>query len=342
MSSPKVLLTGITGFLGSHTAIQLLNKGYEVVGTLRDMGRADSIRAVLGKHTPHLDRLHLAQAELTDAQVWPRLMQGVQYVQHIASPFPRVLPKNDDELVVPAREGVLGILRAASASGVKRVVLTSSSGAVLYGKPSAQRSGVFDETTWTDVTDMQDTTPYFRSKTIAERAAWDFMASDRSGMELSTVLPGAILGPLLEEDFSGSANIVIKSLDGSVPAVPNIGFDMVDVRSVAELLVLAMEKPQAANQRYIGSEGYLSFKDVADILRAAYPKRRIPSRVLPNFAVRLFSYVDPTLKPILLDLGARRELNNNKAIQQLGWRPRTPKEGVLACAASAIALGVVK
>lgn len=342
MSAPKVLLTGITGFLGSHTAIQLLNKGYEVVGTMRDLARADSIRAVLGKHTTHLDRLHLAQAELTDAQVWPGLMQGVQYVQHIASPFPKVLPKNDDELVVPAREGVLSILRAASQHGVKRVVLTSSSGAVLYGKPKAQRSGVFDETVWTDATNLEDTTPYFRSKTIAERAAWNFMASDRSGMELTTVLPGAILGPLLEEDFSGSANIVIKSLDGSIPAVPNIGFDAVDVRSVANLLLLAMEKPQAANQRYIGSEGYLSFKDIADILRQEYPKRRIPSQVLPNFAVRLFSNIDPTLKPILLELGARREVDNKKAIQQLGWQPRRPKEGVLACAASAIALGVVK
>ncbi len=342
MDSKKVLLTGITGFLGSHTAIQLLNKGYEVTGTLRSMKRADAIRQVIARHTPHIQNLQLAEADLTDARVWQKLTQAMDYVQHIASPFPRVLPKSDDELLLPARNGALNVLKAAAAQGVKRVVLTSSTGAILYGKARQARSGTFDEQTWTDASNLEDTTPYFRSKTLAEKAAWDFIRQDDSGLELVTVLPGAILGPVLEEDFGNSANIVIKALDGSIPAIPNIGFDMVDVRSVAELLILAMEMPQAANQRYAGAAGYLKFKEVADILRQAYPQRKIPAVALPDFLTRLFSHIDPTLKPVLVDLGVERKINNAKAINELGWQPIPVKEAVLACAQSVLELGIVK
>ncbi|MCU0433120.1 MAG: aldehyde reductase [Bacteroidia bacterium] len=337
----KVLLTGVTGFLGSHTAIQLLSKGYEVTGTLRDMSREKSIREVIARYadTTHL---HLVKADLSDTEIWNTLTRGMDYVQHIASPFPRILPKNEQELIGPARAGTLAILKAAAANGVKRVVLTSSSSAILYGRAKDQRSGTFDETVWTDVSNLADTTPYFRSKTIAEKAAWDFIKNDTSGLELATVLPGAILGPVLEEDFGTSANIVIKSLDGTMPAIPAIGFDMVDVRSVAELLLLAMEKPEAANQRYAGSSGYLTFKQVVETLREAYPQRKFPKMSLPDFAVRLFSNFDKTLKPILIDLGVERKINHSKAVQQLGWNPIPVKQAVLACAESVFKTGILK
>ncbi|MCO6492555.1 MAG: NAD-dependent epimerase/dehydratase family protein [Phaeodactylibacter sp.] len=197
----KALLTGVTGFLGSHTAIQLLNKSYQVVGTLRDMARAEEIRQVIAQHTSNIDKLSFAEADLTDAAVWPDLTKGVDYVLHIASPFPRELPKSEDDLIVPARQGALNVLSAAAKNGVKRVVLTSSTGAILYGKDRANRSGTYDETDWTDVTNRADTTPYFRSKTMAERAAWDFIEKDGSGLELVAICPGAILGPVLEKDF---------------------------------------------------------------------------------------------------------------------------------------------
>jgi len=339
--SNKVLLTGITGFLGSHTAIQLLNKGYTVIGTLRDPSRSQSIKEVIAQHAP-VEKLSFAQAGLKDVMVWKKLTKDVDYVMHIASPFPRKLPKKEDELIIPAKQGTLNILRAAANNGVKRVVLTSSSGAIIYGKPKDQRNGTYTEEDWTDVSNKKDSTPYFRSKTMAEKAAWDFMERDQSGMELTTICPGAILGPVLEKDFGTSANIVIKTMDGSTPAIPQIGFDVVDVRSVADLHIKAMEKPEAAGERFIGSAGFLSFKDVADILREAYPNRKIPKAVLPNFAVRLFSNFDATLKPILVDLGTVRMVDNSKAKRLLNWNPLSPREAVLACAESVMEQGLVK
>ncbi|MCB0637865.1 MAG: aldehyde reductase [Lewinella sp.] len=341
-TNQTVLLTGVTGFLGSHTTIQLLEKGYRVIGTLRKLDRAPAIQAVIARHTDRVDQLSFAEADLRDAAVWPRLMAGVDYVQHIASPFPRVLPKNDDELLIPARDGALQVLRAAAQHGVRRVVLTSSTGAIVYGKTPEQRSATFTESDWTDVTNRRDTTPYFRSKTMAERAAWGFIAEDDSGLELTTVCPGAILGPVLEADFGTSANMVIKTMDGSSPAIPRIGFDMVDVRSVADLLIRAMEMPGAAGQRYIASAGYRTFKQLADTLREAYPDRKIPSRMLPNLMVRLIARIEPSLKPILVDLGVERRVSNEKAMRELNWSPRPVEEAILACAGSLIDHGIIK
>ncbi|MCB0630536.1 MAG: NAD-dependent epimerase/dehydratase family protein [Saprospiraceae bacterium] len=342
MSNKNVLLTGITGFLGSHTAIRLLEKGYCVTGTLRDAGRADPIRKVIGQHTTHLDQLVIKEADLNDREVWFRLAEGMDYIQHIASPFPRTLPKDETKLLQEAKQGALNVLEAAAARHVKRVVMTSSTGAVLYGKTEAQLAGTFDETDWTDVNNLSDTTPYFRSKTLAERAAWDFMEKDESGLELTTVLPAAILGPVLEKDFGTSANMVIKMLDRSAPALPGIGFDIIDVRSVADLLILCMESDRSAGERYIASSGYLTFRDMALILKQQFPDRKIPTVQLPNFMVRLFSNIDPTLKPILVDLGVERKLDRSKAVKELQWQPLPAEEAVTSCAKSILDLGIVK
>lgn len=161
-------------------------------------------------------------------------------------------------------------------------------------------------------------------------------------MDISVVCPGAILGPVLEDDFGTSANIIIKMLDGSMPAIPDIGFEVIDVRSVADLLIRAMELPQAANQRYIGAAGFMKFKDIVAILKTAYPQRKMPQRKLPDWLVRLFSNFERALKPILNDLGTERRLDNSKAKQQLNWQPLSLKEAVLSCAASVIELGIVK
>lgn len=337
----KVLLTGITGFLGSHTAIQLLNKGYLVLGTLRNINRADEIKEVISEHTKNIDSLSFAEANLNDIDVWGSLMKDIDFVLHIASPFPRTLPKKEEELIEPAKNGTLNILKAASKNGIKRVVMTSSSGAIVYGKDKNQRSNTYNEEHWTNVNNKKDSTPYFRSKTIAEKAAWDFIKQDETGMELTTICPGAILGPVLEKDFGTSANIVIKTIDGSSPAIPKLGFDMVDVRSVADLHIRAMEMPEASGQRFVGSSGFLSFKEVADILRKKYPKKKIPKMVLPNFAVRLFSNFDQTLKPILIDLGVERKVDNSKAQKLLKWKPISNEEAVLSCAESVIKFGIV-
>ena len=338
----KVLLTGISGFLGSHTALHLLEKGYEVTGTLRSTKRAESIRTLLARHTEHVDNLRFAQAELTDKQVWLDLTRGMDYVQHIASPNPRELPKHEDELIMPAKNGVLNVLQAAAANGVKRVVLTSSASAVTYGRPKGRESGLYDESMWTDVTNLADTTPYFRSKTIAEKAAWDFMAADTSGLELATVLPSLILGPVLEEDYGNSANAVLKLLDGSMPAVPALGFDVVDVRSVADLLRRAMEQPAAAGQRFLGTGTFLTMAQLAALLRTRFPGRKIPRRQLPNVLTRLLGWFDPAIRPVLIDLGQRRKGDNQKAKQLLHWQPLDAQEAVISCAESLLALGLVK
>ena len=338
----NVLLTGVSGFLGAHTAIQLLEKGYEVTGTLRNLDRAASIKTMLAQHTPHVDRLHFAQAELTDAAVWLELTKGMDYVQHVASPFPRELPKHEDELIVPAKNGVLYVLQAAAANHVKRVVLTSSSGNLLYGKPKGQESGTFDETVALKGQNMDDLTPYLKSKLMAEKAAWDYMATDTSGLELVAVLPGLMLGPVLESDFGTTADIVLKMLNGSLPAMPATGFDLADVRSVADALVLAMETPAAAGQRVAVSAGFLTLREVADILRQQYPARKIPHRVMPDVLTRVVSWFDSSLAPVLLDLGRERKVNHHKAEQLLGWHPMDNREAVLSCARSLLDLGLVE
>lgn len=220
----QVFLTGISGFLGSHTAIQLLEKDYQVIGSLRDLSRAKSIKDVIHTHTSKIDNLSFVEADLNDENIWQLIIKDVDYVQHIPSPFPTNLPKKEDDLILPAKNGVLNVLKAASQNGVERVVVTSSAASIVYGKEKNKRSGRFDETTWTDETNLDDNTSYSRSKTIAEKLAWEFIKKDKSGLELTTVCPGLILGPLLEADFSASANVVIKALNG-MPGIPQIGFD---------------------------------------------------------------------------------------------------------------------
>jgi dihydroflavonol-4-reductase len=337
----KILLTGITGFLGSHIAIQLLDKGYEVRGTLRDITRAESMRTIIAAHAKHIDKLSFFAADLTDAPVWDDATRGMNLVIHVASPLPQTLPKHENDLIIPAKEGTLNVMRAASKNGVRRVVLTSSTAAIVYGKERDQRSGWYDEDDWTDLTCKADTTPYPRSKTIAEKAAWDFFAKDDRGMDLVTVCPGTILGPVLESDTGTSANIVIKLMDGSSPGIPRIGFDVVDVRSVADLHIKAMEAPAAAGERFIGSAGFLSFQDIADILRREYPDRKIPKHILPDWFVRLYSFVEPKLKPILNDLSVERRVDHSKAERLLGWKPIPPGEAVLGCAESLCRLNLV-
>jgi len=205
MNNKRILLTGITGFLGSHTAIQLLNRGYEVVGTLQNKDRINSIREIIGKNTANIDKLTFAIANLNDSAIWFELTKNIDCVHHIASPFPRELPKHENDLIVPAKQGTLNVLKAASANNVKRVVMVSSIAAIVYGKSKDELNKVFDESDWTDETSDKDTTPYFKSKAIAEKAAWEFIKQNNSNLELVTVCPGAILGPVLENDFGTSA-----------------------------------------------------------------------------------------------------------------------------------------
>jgi len=341
MKEKTVLVTGISGFLGLHTAVGLLERGYRVLGTVRNLSRVPELKSVLEKNNLNPDGVEFAEADLLDKEVWFGLARQVDFILHIASPFPREMPRDPQELIRPAREGVLNVLRAAAVAEVQRVVLVSSVGAIGYGKARGQRSGLFTEEDWTDDTNLKDTTPYFRSKTIAEKVAWEFMAGDHSGLEFSVVCPSAILGPVLERDFGTSANMIVKMLDGSAPAVPRGGYDVIDVRSVVDLLVRAMEQPSAAGERFIAAAGYLSFREITTLLRKNFPAYSVPRISMPDFLVRVMARFEPSLKPLLIELGVKRRYDHSKAGEVLGWKPITPQDAVLSCADSLIDLGIV-
>jgi nucleoside-diphosphate-sugar epimerase len=239
----KVLVTGGSGFIGSHAIVQLLAAGYQVRTTVRDLKREKEVRAMLrnGGAEPG-SRLSFVSADLTRDAGWAEAVEGCEYVLHVASPLPPSVPKHEDELIVPARDGALRVLRAARDAGVKRVVLTSSFAAVGYGyKPQAKP---FDETNWTQL-EGDDVAPYTKSKALAERAAWDFLVREGGALELSVVNPVGVFGPVLGPDYSASILIVQRLMDGALPGSPTLSFGIVDVRDVIDLHIRAMTRPEA-------------------------------------------------------------------------------------------------
>ncbi|WP_293946862.1 MULTISPECIES: hypothetical protein [unclassified Sphingobacterium] len=211
--------------------------------------------------------------------------------------------------------------------------MTSSLAAVAYGRSVKDPNKVFTEKDWTDSNSKGDLTPYYKSKAIAEKAAWDFIENNPNSFELVTVCPGAILGPVIEKDYGTSAEIIVVLLSRSYRALPKIGFDIVDVRSVTDLLIRAMEYPQAAGNRYIASSGYLTLKNVAIILKEQFPERKIPTAEFPNFITRMLAQVRPELKPVLLEM-VRRKTDISRATNELGWQPIGIREAVIACTES--------
>ncbi len=340
MAGDTVLVTGATGFIAMHTILALLDKGYVVRGTARSKARQDTLNETLSAYAGKPVSIDIVEADLSDDAGWREAADGCQFVQHIASPIPPELPRNADELITPARDGALRALRAAKDAGVKRVVMTSSVAAIAYGW-GASRPETLDETHWSNPDNIKDNTAYTRSKTIAERAAWDYVKGEGAGLELATVNPVAVLGPVMSGDFSASVEIVTQIMGGKLPAIPRIGFQIVDVRDVADAHVSAMETPEAAGERFIVGDDFLWFEDVANVLREAYPDRKIPKGRLPSFLVQIFAMANPPLKQIIPELGKRRFASNEKAKRVLNWSPRSAKEATLAAAESLMKHGVV-
>jgi len=338
-----VLVTGGSGFIGSHAILQLLNAGHRVRTSVRSLNREPDVRAMLkqGGSDPG-DRLLFVAADLEMDSGWPTAVAGCDYVLHVASPFPASVPSHDDELIVPAREGALRVLRASRDAGVKRVVLTSSFAAIGYGHPPQEKP--FDETFWTNP-DAPGTTAYVKSKTIAERAAWDFIENEGAGLELSVVNPVGVFGPVLGPDFSTSILIVQRMLDGAIPGCPKLNFGAVDVRDTVDLHIRAMTDPAAKGERFLAVAGdFMSILEIAQILKAhlGAAARKVPTRELPNWLVRLASLRDPAVKQILPELGKTKNATNAKARRILGWSPRSNQESILSTAESLIRLGLVK
>lgn len=336
----RVLVTGGTGFVGGHAIMQLLDAGYDVRTTIRNLARAGDVRATVGDGRA-TDHLEVVAADLTKDDGWAEATRGCKFVLHVASPFPAKQPKDDSELIVPAREGTLRVLRAARDAGVERVVVTSSFAAIGYGHPTTDAA--FTEDDWTDPRGA-DVQPYMRSKVLAERAAWEFIEREGGGLELAVVNPVGIFGPALGADLSGSLGIIKTMLDGGMPACPRVYFGVVDVRDVVDLHLRAMTTPNAKGERFLAVAGEpISMLDAARILHARLGAgaSRAPTKQLPDWLVRALSLVKPQLREVVPQLGIKRRASNEKAKRELRWSPRSTEDTIAATGESLLQRGLV-
>ncbi|KAB1231685.1 SDR family oxidoreductase [Chryseobacterium viscerum] len=330
-----VLVTGGSGFIASYCMIALLNHGYKVRATLRSLNKSELVKQMLKEGGINsFENLTFAEADLEDELSWEKAAEGCQYVIHTASPTPHTDAKTEDDFVIPAKNGVLFVLRAAKKAGVKRIVLTSAFGAVSYG---TLKNTPYTEEDWTVLNDT--VAPYQRSKTISERAAWDFIQNEGNGMELSVVNPTTVMGPVLSNDYAHSIQIIKQMLNGEMKGCPKLVTGFVDVRDVADLHLKALRMPEANGQRFIAVAGEaLSMLEVAAVLRKNLGKvaDKAPTRELPNWIIRLFAVFNPKLKMIVPHLGLVKRASSEKAKKLLGWKPRKPEEAILAAAESLI------
>jgi dihydroflavonol-4-reductase len=327
-----VLVTGGSGFLGGWCLVELLRRGYQVRTTVRDIAREPELRARLEPEVAAGDRLSVLTADLCDDKGWREAVDGCDYVLHVASPFPAVQPDDPDDLIVPAREGTLRVLGAALDAGVGRVVVTSSVAAVRGSVDSA--SAPLTEADWTDP-DHPGLTPYARSKTLAEQAAWDFVKGRGEAEKLAVLNPGAILGPALGDEQSSSLQLIQRLLNG-MPGTPRIGFSVVDVRDVAELQIAAMTAAEAGGERFIAVARFQWMSEVAEVLRdrLGTDASKVPKRGVPNLLVRGMALFDPSVRSIVGQLGQKVELSSEKAESVLGFSPRPVEETIVDCARS--------
>ena len=338
-----ILVTGGSGFIASRTILQLLSAGHSVRTTVRTLTREPEVRAMLSQGGVRAgDRLSFFAADLQNDGGWTAAVVHCDYVLHMASPLPPGVPKHEDELIVPAREGALRVLRASRDAGVKRVVLTSSFAAIGYGHPP--QNVPFDETSWSDITG-NDVTAYVKSKTLAERAAWDFIAREGRDLELSVINPVVVFGPVLGPDYSTSILLIQRLMSGAMPGSPRLSFGVVDVRDVADLHIRAMTHPAAKGERFLAvAANFMLIHDIAMVLkrRMGEAGKKVPSRQLPNWLVRIAALRDPMVKQVLPELGKLKNATNEKARRLLGWSPRSSEEAIIASAESLLDLGLLK
>ncbi len=328
----SVLVTGGTGFLGGWCIASLLERGYEVRTTVRDLVREQAVRdAVVAAGIDSGSRLSVLAADLRSDGGWAEAVGGCRYVVHVASPFPPVQPKDPEELIVPARDGALRVLRAALDAGVERVAMTSSIAAVRSERHSSE-AAPYTEADWTDGDDSSRT-PYVRSKTLAEQAAWQHARAVGAEDRLATINPGAIIGPPLSDDHSYSLQVVQRLLAG-MPAAPRLGFTFVDVRDVADLHIRALSDPGGGGERFIATDQFLWLSEVAAILRGRLgdAARKVPTRVAPDLLIRAMALFDGSLRSVVGDLGKRSWFSSEKARTTLGWTTRAVEDSIEDCA----------
>lgn len=337
-----VLVTGGSGFIAVHCILKLLQQGYTVRTTLRSLSRQDEVKQMLkvGGITS-FDNLSFIEANLSDNKNWNESVKGCEYVLHVASPTPAIKFQHEDELINPAKDGVLRVLRASRDANVKRVVLTSAFGAIGVGHKD--RKTPYTEKDWTNLN--ADVHAYQKSKTIAEKAAWDFIKNEGGNLELSTVNPVGVMGPILGADYSHSHQMIRQMLEGEIKACPKITSCYVDVRDVADLHLLAMTNLKAKGERFLATSGEaLSMLDAANILkqRLGEDAKKVPARELPNWLLRIAALRNPSLKMLVTLLGQYMQASGEKAKHLLNWSPRSNEEAIVATAESLLRLGLIK
>ena len=341
MKTSPILVTGASGFVAIHTIIQLLEQGYAVRGTIRSLKKEADLRKTISRYVQANDRLEILPADLEQAAGWEGAMSGVETVLHVASPFPLFEPEKEDDLIIPAVQGTLRVLRAAHNAGVKRVVQVSSVAAISSGHNGENKT--FTEADWSDLT--KDIGAYAKSKTLAERAAWDFIngAENTNKIELATINPPLIMGPVPNKDFRTSIELVRTIMLGQVPGVGRIKMGVVDVRDVASAIILAMQTPEAAGKRWlVAADKSLWLKDIAELLHGKYAgKYKINKIQFPSFLVRFIGVFDKKVSRVTQSLDWDYELSNANAKHILKWTPRPAEESVLAMAESLIEQGVI-
>ncbi|RAI97893.1 nucleoside-diphosphate-sugar epimerase [Chitinophaga skermanii] len=337
----QVLVTGGSGFIASYCIIALLKAGFKVKASVRSLKRTEEVKAMLRQGGVNsFESLSFVEADLQDAASWHNAVKDCTYVIHTASPTPNTAAKTLDDFVVPARNGVLYVLEAAQKAGVKRVVLTSAFGAVVMG---TNKTAPYTEEDWTVLNNTVP--PYQQSKSISERAAWEFVRSHGNRMELAVVNPAGVLGPVLSNDYSHSIQPIFQMLSGVMKACPKLSFGYVDVRDVADLHVKAMVSPAANGQRFLAVAGKsMSMVDIANILRRNLGEKaaKVPTKVVPNWFIRVGALFNKQFALVAPLVGIVKSASNDKAKRLLGWQPRSNEEAVLATANSLLDLGLVK
>lgn len=324
-----VLVTGATGYIAKHLVLQLLNAGYSVIGSTRSTAREAELRAAVA---PHLtdpaaqDRLRVVALDLNSDDGWDAAMQGVDVLMHTASPFPLTMPDNEQDIIRPAVEGALRAVKAAKSAGVSRIIMTSSVVSVLNCELPEGRN-THNESDWSNLTGPA-ATAYLKSKTLAERAVWDWQAADAPDMQITVINPSFVLGAPLDDNFGTSINIIDRLMRGKDPMVPDLGFPIVDVRDIALMHIRAMETPDSIGMRIIGADRHLRFSDISGLLKSDHPNRKIPTRVAPNWLIRILAIFDKTLRGILPSLGKREEVSNARAQSVLQIEFRDVRQAV--------------
>jgi nucleoside-diphosphate-sugar epimerase len=332
-----ILVTGIGGFLGGHIARQLLAKGYCVRGSVRRISQRNEITGqICPDASADARRINFVETDLRADAGWDAAVAGCRYVIHTASPFPAGLPKDEDDLIQPARDGALRVLRAAQRAGVTRVVLTSSIAATNHGSGEAP----YTEDDWTDPTG-QRATPYYKSKTLAEQAAWAF--ASETGLDLAVINPGMIFGPLLGPGCGTSVGLIQQMMNGKLKRVPRFGFALVDARDAADAHIRAMTHPDASGQRFIAAGKFFWMRDIAAALAKSFPAyaSRLPSGDVPNWMIRMMAPFSARSRMIVHELDRDLSVSAAKAKRVLGWQPRPEAEAIRASAQSLIDHGLV-